>query len=117
MLGPRWTLAARAQAHLVARESGGNPLFIDELVEHIQAGTLRGGWDTAGNIDLEAVLWARIQAQPADAQRLLEIVAVSGRPIHRSRWPSAAELGPGVALLWARCGRPARSAARRAGWT
>ena len=30
--------AARAQAHLVARESAGNPLFIDELVDALQAG-------------------------------------------------------------------------------
>ena len=43
----RQDLAARAQAHLVARESQGNPLFINELVRFIQSGALSEGWDAA----------------------------------------------------------------------
>jgi serine/threonine protein kinase len=86
---------SRAQAHLVARESGGNPLFIDELTGYIQAGALSEGWDAPGRIDLETVLWSRIQRLPADAQRLLEVVSVSGRPISESLAFRAAELGAG----------------------
>ena len=51
---------ARAQAHMVARESGGNPLFIDELVRHIQSGGPIDRWEAIGQLDLDEVLWARI---------------------------------------------------------
>jgi serine/threonine protein kinase/tetratricopeptide (TPR) repeat protein len=72
----------RAEAHLVARESRGNPFFLDELVKHIQAG---GGLAhrsvAAGAITLDEVLWARVGRLTDDARRLLGIVAVSARPI------------------------------------
>ncbi len=86
---------AQAQAHVVARESGGNPLFIDELVKHIQAGEPIERWQEIGQLDLDEVLWERIQRQPEDAQRLLGTVTVSGRPIHQSLAFQAAELGAG----------------------
>ena len=85
--------AARAQAHLVARESGGNPLFIEQLVKHIQADASSECWNAPNGLDLETVLWARVQAQPAEAQRLLEVVSASGRPIHEVLAFRAAELG------------------------
>ena len=69
---------SRAQAHMVARESGGNPLFIDELVKHIQSGEPTERWEDIGQLDLDEVLWARIRRQPEEAQRLLGAVAVSG---------------------------------------
>src|SRR5262249_32206789 len=84
---------ARAQAHVVARESGGNPLFIDELVRHIQGGQPIDRWETIGQLDLDEVLWERIRRQPEDAQDLLGAVAVSGRPIRQSLAFQAAELG------------------------
>jgi len=98
---------SRAQAHIIARESAGNPLFIDELVKHLQAGVLSADWDAAASIELETVLWVRIQALPIDAQRLLEVVAVAGRPIHESLAFRAAELGAGgrVALATLRSAR------------
>ena len=79
--------------HLIARESGGNPLFIEQLVKHIQADAAAECWNATGGLDLETVLWARVQAQPADAQRLLEVVSASGRPIHELLAFRAAELG------------------------
>jgi hypothetical protein len=82
-------------AHLVARESEGNPLFIEELVKHVQAGALARDRDASARLELDAVLWERIQAQPPDAQRLLEMVSVSGRPIHETLAFRAAELGAG----------------------
>ena len=98
---------SRAQAHIIARESAGNPLFIDELVKHLQAGALSADWDAAASIELETVLWVRIQALPIDAQRLLEVVAVAGRPIHESLAFRTAELGAGgrVALATLRSAR------------
>jgi serine/threonine protein kinase len=82
-----------AQAHLVARESAGNPLFIDELIKHIQAGSTVESWDNPGQVDLEMVLRTRILSQSVDAQRLLEVVSVSGRPIHESLAFRVGELG------------------------
>lgn len=98
---------ARAQAHMVARESGGNPLFVDELVRHIHAGEPIDGWEAIGQLDLDEVLWTRIRRQPADAQRLLGIIAVSGRPIRQAWAFRAAELGAGgrVALASLRTAR------------
>ena len=78
---------------MVATESGGNPLFIDELVRHIQSGAPTERWEEIGQLDLDEVLWARIQRQPEEAQRLLGLVAVSGRPIRQSLAFSTSELG------------------------
>jgi serine/threonine protein kinase len=96
-----------AQAHLVARESGGNPLFIDELVKHIQSGAPTEHWAEIGQLDLDEVLWARIGRQPEEARRLLAVVAVSGRPIPQALAFQASELGPGsrVALASLRSAR------------
>ena len=98
---------SRAQAHVVARESGGNPLFIDELVKHIQGGEPIDRWDAIGQLDLDEVLWARIRRQPEEAQRLLGVVAVSGRPIRQALAFQASELGVGgrVALASLRTAR------------
>ena len=75
---------SRAQAHMVSRESRGNPLFIDELVRHIQSGEPTDNWEAIGQLDLDEVLWARIQRQPEEARRLLGAVAVAGRPIRQA---------------------------------
>ncbi len=98
---------SRAQAHMVGRESGGNPLFIDELVKHIQSGEPTDSWEEIGQLDLDEVLWARIQRQPEEARRLLGVVAVSGRPIRQALAFQATELGAGgrVALASLRSAR------------
>ena len=98
---------SRAQAHVVGRESGGNPLFIDELVRHIQSGEPTDSWDEIGQLDLDEVLWARIERQPEEARRLLGVVAVSGRPIRQALAFQASELGAGgrVALASLRSAR------------
>jgi len=99
-----------AQAHIVARESAGNPLFIDELVKHIQSGEPTERWEEIGQLDLDEVLWARIQQQPEEARSLLGLVAVSGRPIRQALAFQAAELGTGgrVALASLRSARLVR---------
>ena len=91
----------RAQAHMVARESGGNPLFIDELVKHIQSGEPTDSWAEIGQLDLDEVLWARILRQPEEARRLLGVVAVSGRPIRQVLAFQATELGAGARMALA----------------
>jgi serine/threonine protein kinase len=103
-------VVSRAQAHMVARESRGNPLFIDELVKHIQSGGWTDRAESIGEIDLDEVLWARIKRQPEEARRLLATVAVSGRPIRQSLAFQASELDAGgrVALASLRTARLVR---------
>ncbi|HUF47201.1 MAG TPA: protein kinase [Vicinamibacterales bacterium] len=63
----------------VAAESAGNPLFIAELARHIgHGGTARSG---AGPSSLDDVIAARVGTLPAEAQRLLAVIALSGHPI------------------------------------
>ena len=101
---------ARAQAHMAARESRGNPLFIDELVKHVQMIDPNARWDDITALDLDQVLWGRIQKQPEDARRLLAIIAVSGRPILQMAAFEAARLGASgrVALASLRSARLVR---------
>ncbi len=86
---------ARAQAHLVARESGGNPLFVDQLVRHLRGFGPVEKWEAIGRLDLDEVLRDRIRKLPDEAQRLLETVALAGRPIDQSLAFRAAGLGAG----------------------
>ena len=76
--------SASGQAGSIARESGGNPFFVAELVRYVQAGA--GPMDRleepgATAITLDEVLRSRIAQLPQAARRLLEVVSVSGRPI------------------------------------
>ncbi|MGO9471148.1 MAG: serine/threonine-protein kinase PknK [Isosphaeraceae bacterium] len=103
---------AIAEAAAIARESGGNPFFIYELVRHIQAGYESGGsvMLTEG-VALDEVLWARVCRLPEGSRRLLEVVAVSGRPIGETIACQAAELASDdrSALALLRSGRLIRS--------
>jgi eukaryotic-like serine/threonine-protein kinase len=84
---------ARSAAERIAEESGGDPLFVAELVWHFQAGAEapepRG---PAGAISLDEALRARIARLPDDARRLLTAIAVAGRPVSLSVAARAAEL-------------------------
>ncbi len=64
----------------IAREAGGHPLFILELVRGVQE---EGASEGAQTVRLEDALWARIERLPAEARALLEIVATAGAPIAR----------------------------------
>jgi serine/threonine protein kinase len=88
--------AARAHAAAIARESGGNPFFITELVRYVQADTgLLHRVPGADEVAFDEVLWARVRRLPEEARRLLEVVAVSGRPLGQADASRAAELDAG----------------------
>ena len=72
-------------ATAIAREAGGHPLFIDELIR----GRLFLG--EARPERLEDALWARIQRLPMSEQRLLQLVTIAGAPITQEVAARAAE--------------------------
>lgn len=76
---------ADARAENIARESGGNPFFIHELVHRADGDDeqpARAG--EADQLTLDRVLWDRIARLPDPALRLLAVVAISGRPLSRA---------------------------------
>jgi hypothetical protein len=85
--------AVRSHAAAIARESEGNPIFVYELAQHTRTDRPADQAAVAGDITFEAVLWMRIQRLSPESRRLLEVVAVSGRPLRRSEAFRAAELG------------------------
>jgi hypothetical protein len=71
----------------IARESRGTPFFIDELVRHARTGEalldMAGSEGAGRGVRLEQVIRARLHQLPEQARRLLEVVAVAGRPLDR----------------------------------
>jgi serine/threonine protein kinase/tetratricopeptide (TPR) repeat protein len=86
--------AARTQAEAIARESAGNPFFVSELVQYARECGRSAGDRASVDLDLDKVLWARIQRLPDEARRLLEVVAVAGRPLPRVAAIRATVMGP-----------------------
>jgi serine/threonine protein kinase len=77
----------------VAREAGGHPLFLLELVRHLE---LTGG-EPGGDLHLDEALFARASRLPRDARSLLEVIAVAGEPVPQGQVAQAAGLEPGEA--------------------
>ena len=66
----------KGRARQIAHEAQGSPLFVRELVRYAIAGGER-----PGEVSLDQVLLARLDALPATARGLLEVVAVAGGPV------------------------------------
>ncbi|MCA9141865.1 MAG: protein kinase [Planctomycetales bacterium] len=64
-------------ADKIARESGGWPFFVWELAQHVQDTSDIGDQ----TLELDEVIWTRVGRLPEPTRRLLELVAVTGRPI------------------------------------
>ncbi|MBX9791218.1 MAG: protein kinase [Pirellulales bacterium] len=80
--------------HQIARASQGNPFFIAELVRNV----VEGGWGqraSTASVDLDDVLWSRITQLPADAQQLLQVVAIADQPLRLRNAYEAAQLRTG----------------------
>src|SRR5439155_56217 len=69
--------ARNAPAEAIARESRGNPYFIEELVRFSQS----DGQPTTVEVTFDHVIASRVSRLPPLARRLLDVVAVSGVPI------------------------------------
>ncbi len=98
--------SAPGSACSIARESRGNPFFIDELARHVREGAELG--EAAANLSggavrLDDVIWARAARLPENARQLLETVAVAGQPIERGAARRAAGIAeddqPALAVL------------------
>ena len=77
MLLGRNDTKSHALAATIARESGGWPFFVWELAQHV-----RDSSEIADqSLELDEVIWMRVGRLPAEARRLLELVAIAGRPI------------------------------------
>jgi serine/threonine protein kinase len=68
----------------IGKESGGNPFFVNELVRSIREGDdVVDRPEAAGGVSLDGVIWSRITRLDDASRRLLEVVAVAGRPIRQ----------------------------------
>jgi serine/threonine protein kinase len=104
--------AARAGAQAIAGEAGGSPFFVQQLVHFFQAvAGVAERLPPGEEITLDRVLWARVLHLQEGARRLLETVAVSGRPLGQGDAFQAAGLGAEgrEALAILRSGRLIRS--------
>lgn len=69
---------AAGAAEQIARESGGNPYFVQELI------AASGAVDLEKNVretSLDDALWSRVTELPTEARCVLEVIAVSGQPV------------------------------------
>jgi tetratricopeptide (TPR) repeat protein len=80
--------AALDRADAIATESDGHPLLLTELVRHI---ALEPDIETP-EMSLDTMIRARVAQLPVQARRLLEILAVAGRPVELTVAQQAAGL-------------------------
>lgn len=83
------TNARDSAAEAVVREAGGNTYLLTELARSFRRPQ---GDETAGAASLDALLQRRTAALPESCRRLLEIVAVSDRPLPQGAAFRAAQL-------------------------
>ncbi len=86
----------------IARESGGSPFLIEELARGTSAYHRIAKGDSQPSrptVSLDDVLARRAARLPDDARRLLEIVAVAGRPLPVSTVGTAANAGDSAPQL------------------
>ena len=85
-----------AEAALLKREAGGNPLFICELLRHVDEIAPAA----TRTLSLESVVQTRVQKLPEAGARLLAVIALAGRPLKFDVARTAAEVGSaGYALV------------------
>ncbi|HEY5926231.1 MAG TPA: AAA family ATPase [Kofleriaceae bacterium] len=84
-----YLLGAEHAAEQIGRESAGNPLFIHQLARY--------GGDHAATVELGDVILSRVEALEPNAKRLVETIALAGRPIEEGVAIEAAALDASAA--------------------
>ncbi len=106
MLGDIVNAAERAE--MVAADARGSPLYVVELVRNRDERIAQGASSVSSvQVSLEQLIRNRVAKLPNDAQRLLQTVAVAGRPVAQGVALAAAGLAIGArqALLRLRSAR------------
>jgi serine/threonine protein kinase len=85
------------QVGIIAREAGGHPLYLQELVRHL----MTPGVSDQSALRLEDVLWGRIQRLDEPARALLEVLAVAGVPLDQRTAGQASALDAASLARWA----------------
>ncbi len=101
-------LDIKAQASVIARESGGNPFFVTELVRHISVGAELSAARAAREVSLDEVLWDRIRRLPSRRD-------ATSRP-SRSPANPCARSPPAAWRAWALMGSPRWQCCAQATW-
>ena len=79
-------------AERIARESGGNPYFVYELVRQLAFAKDEES-ESGASPDLDEALWRRVLTLPPSARHLIEVVAAAGKPITLRNAYEATDLG------------------------
>jgi tetratricopeptide (TPR) repeat protein len=91
------TRSAAQSAETIARESGGNPLLLHQLADYLRSPP-RAELDPATvgkELTLDDVLRSRLGELSSEGRRLLEVIAVAGRPISLDIGNEVAGIAPG----------------------
>jgi serine/threonine protein kinase len=102
----RHETVAAAVAEQIARESGGNPFFLAELVKLWQTGSADGSGgrpptaeasvSNGRSISLDDLVLRRVAILTERSRRLLEVIALAGQPVELAIAGSAARLEAGA---------------------
>jgi serine/threonine protein kinase/tetratricopeptide (TPR) repeat protein len=86
-LAERGVALSPERADAIVRESGGSPIFIDELVRTL-------GDDQPAQLSLDTAIYRRVSALPDGARRMLGVLAVARRPVSWDACGDAAGILP-----------------------
>ncbi|HVS64324.1 MAG TPA: AAA family ATPase [Thermoanaerobaculia bacterium] len=84
----------------LVEEAAGNTFLLQEVARHARSLEEGGRGPGVRTLDLDAVIESRLAVQPPGARRLLEVLAVGGRPLRADvAFRAAGEMREGLALV------------------
>ncbi|EPX60010.1 hypothetical protein D187_002096 [Cystobacter fuscus DSM 2262] len=86
------------RVHAIAREAHGSPFFVEELVQYTRSRGAQG--PELASVSLDQVVLSRVAQLPEHVRRLLELVAVAGRPVEQGLVSDAAGIQTDPQAPW-----------------